>query len=315
MNAPVAPVRLQPDFAQRPIPEAFLQALAQRFGAQCSTALAVREQHGRDEGAIQAPPPAAVVFAESTQDVQDALKLADQHAVPVIPYGAGSSLEGHLLAVEGGISLDLSRMNRILSVNAEDLTVTVQPGITRKQLNDAIKDTGFFFPIDPGADASIGGMTATRASGHELLLEVIPPKDTLAPDDRGEAVLRAIRHFYDLGLKPEWWKVGTMARENWEALDALVNERDPWCRGAVILGLSQPVEQLVQGFAQARAPVVKGFMIGRSVWAGPALQWLRNELDDAALRDAVAANFRALIAGWDASRVDARQDTTEGAAA
>ncbi|WP_448676020.1 FAD-binding oxidoreductase [Delftia acidovorans] len=165
MNAPVAPVRLQPDFAQRSIPEAFLQALAQRFGSQCSTALAVREQHGRDEGAIQAPPPAAVVFAESTQDVQDALKLADQHAVPVIPYGAGSSLEGHLLAVEGGISLDLSRMNRILSVNTEDLTVTVQPGITRKQLNDAIKDTGFFFPIDPGADASIGGMTATRASG------------------------------------------------------------------------------------------------------------------------------------------------------
>ena len=165
MNAPVAPVRLQPDFAQRPIPEAFLQALAQRFGAQCSTALAVREQHGRDEGAIQAPPPAAVVFAESPQDVQDALELAAPHALPVIPYGAGSSLEGHLLAVEGGISLDLSRMNRILSVNTEDLTVTVQPGITRKQLNDAIKDTGFFFPIDPGADASIGGMTATRASG------------------------------------------------------------------------------------------------------------------------------------------------------
>ncbi|MET1537132.1 2-deoxy-5-keto-D-gluconate 6-phosphate aldolase domain-containing protein, partial [Burkholderia sola] len=97
--------------------------------------------------------------------------------------------------------------------------------------------------------------------------------------------------------------------------DALVNERDPWCRGAVILGLSQPLEQLVEGFAQARAPVVKGFMIGRSVWAGPALQWLRNELDDAALRDAVAANFRALITGWDASRVDARQHITEGAAA
>lgn len=165
MNAPVAPVRLQPEFVQRPVPEAFLDALAERFGAQCSTALAVREQHGRDEGAIQAPPPAAVVFAQSTQDVRDAIRLADQHAVPVIPYGAGSSLEGHLLAVEGGISIDVSRMNQVLSVDTEDLTVTVQPGITRKQLNDAIKDTGFFFPIDPGADASIGGMTATRASG------------------------------------------------------------------------------------------------------------------------------------------------------
>ena len=165
MNAPAAPTQLLPEITQRPVPEAFLQALTERFGAQCSTALAVREQHGRDEGAIVAPPPAAVVFAESTQDVQDAVKLCSQHNVPVIAYGAGSSLEGHLLAVQGGISIDVSRMNKLLSVNTEDLTVTVQPGITRKALNDAIKDTGFFFPIDPGADASIGGMTATRASG------------------------------------------------------------------------------------------------------------------------------------------------------
>ena len=165
MNAPAAPTQLLPEITQRPVPEAFLQALTERFGAQCSTALAVREQHGRDEGAIVAPPPAAVLFAESTQDVQDAVKLCSQHNVPVIAYGAGSSLEGHLLAVQGGISIDVSRMNKLLSVNTEDLTVTVQPGITRKALNDAIKDTGFFFPIDPGADASIGGMTATRASG------------------------------------------------------------------------------------------------------------------------------------------------------
>ena len=165
MNAPVAHTSLQPDFVQRPIPEEFLQALQTRFGGQCSTALAVREQHGRDEGAISAPPPAAVVFAESTQDVQDAVKLCDQYGVPVIAYGAGSSLEGHLLAVQGGITIDVSRMNRVLSVNTEDLTITVQPGITRKALNEAIKDTGFFFPIDPGADASIGGMTSTRASG------------------------------------------------------------------------------------------------------------------------------------------------------
>ena len=161
MNAPTATAHLQP----RAIAPAFLEALAARFGKQCSTAQAVCEQHGRDEGSIQAPPPMAVVYAESTQDVADAVQLADQYTVPVIAYGAGSSLEGHLLAVQGGISIDVSRMNRVLRVNAEDMTVTVQPGILRKQLNDAIKDQGLFFPIDPGADASIGGMTATRASG------------------------------------------------------------------------------------------------------------------------------------------------------
>ena len=165
MNAPVAAAHLLPEIALRPVPPALLDALAARFGGQCSTALSVREQHGRDEGSLQAPPPAAVVFAESTRDVQDALRLASEFGVPVIPFAAGSSLEGHLLAVQGGISLDVNRMQQVLSVNAEDLTVTVQPGITRKQLNEAVKDTGLFFPIDPGADASIGGMAATRASG------------------------------------------------------------------------------------------------------------------------------------------------------
>jgi len=125
----------------------------------------VREQHGRDESAFSVPPPAAVVFAESTQDVADAVKLAAAHRVPVIPFGVGSSLEGHLLAVQGGISIDVGRMNRVLAVQAEDLTVTVQPGVTRLAVNAAVKSEGLFFPIDPGADASIGGMAATRASG------------------------------------------------------------------------------------------------------------------------------------------------------
>src|SRR5574337_838501 len=165
MNAPAAPVHLIPEVRQRPVPEALIEALKQRFGANCSTAMAVREQHGRDESSFQVPPPAAVVFAESTADVADAVKLASQHAVPVIPFGVGSSLEGHLLAVQGGISIDVSRMNQMLAVNPEDLTVTVQPGVTRKQLNEEIKSTGLFFPIYPGADASIGGMSATRASG------------------------------------------------------------------------------------------------------------------------------------------------------
>ncbi|HSX91621.1 MAG TPA: FAD-linked oxidase C-terminal domain-containing protein [Hydrogenophaga sp.] len=166
MNAPTQVAHLLPTVAQREVPADFLAALQQRFGAQCSTALAVREQHGRDESAfVTVPPPAAVVFAESTRDVADAVALCAQHKVPVIPFGVGSSLEGHLLAVQGGISIDVGRMNRVLSINAEDLTVTVQPGVTRKAVNEAVKSEGLFFPIDPGADASIGGMTATRASG------------------------------------------------------------------------------------------------------------------------------------------------------
>ena len=164
MNAPTdAP--LQPELRLRAVPEALLQALAARFGVRFATALAVREQHGRDESPFDVPPPAGVVFAECTQDVAEAVALCAQHRVAVIPYGVGSSLEGHLLAVEGGISIDLGRMNQVLAIDADDLTVTVQPGVTRKQLNEAVKHTGLFFPIDPGADASIGGMAATRASG------------------------------------------------------------------------------------------------------------------------------------------------------
>jgi len=165
MNAPASPSHLLPQVLQRELPAAMLDALQARFGAQLSCAMVVREQHGRDESAFTVPPPAAVVFAQSTQDVADAVALAAQFKVPVIPFGVGSSLEGHLLAVQGGISLDVSRMNQVLSINAEDLTVTVQPGVTRTQLNAEIKSTGLFFPIDPGADASIGGMAATRASG------------------------------------------------------------------------------------------------------------------------------------------------------
>jgi D-lactate dehydrogenase (cytochrome) len=165
MNAPAALAHLTPEIALRDVPDALIEALKSRFGANCSTALAVCTQHGRDESSFDAPPPAAVVFAECTADVADAVRLASQYSVPVIPFGVGSSLEGHLLAVQGGISIDVARMNRVLSVHADDLTVTVQPGVTRKQLNDEIKSTGLFFPIDPGADASLGGMTATRASG------------------------------------------------------------------------------------------------------------------------------------------------------
>ena len=163
MNATL-PQHLRPAPA-RVLPEAMQVALRSRFDARFSTAQAVREQHGRDESALSMPPPDGVVFCESTEDVAAAVALAAQHGVPVIPFGIGSSLEGHLLAVQGGLSLDVSRMNRVLRINAEDLTATVQAGVTREQLNAEIRDTGLFFPIDPGANASLGGMTATRASG------------------------------------------------------------------------------------------------------------------------------------------------------
>ena len=166
MNAPHKSHHLVPHIQPRDVPAALIDALKARFAERCATALVVREQHGRDESAFApVPPPSAVVFAESTQDVADAVTLASAYSVPVIPFGVGSSLEGHLLAVQGGISIDVSRMNQVLSINAEDLTVTVQPGVTRKQLNEAVKSTGLFFPVDPGADATLGGMSATRASG------------------------------------------------------------------------------------------------------------------------------------------------------
>ena len=149
----------------RPMTAAMSEALHARFAERFVTSLAVREQHGRDESPFDAPPPEAVVFCESTEDVAFVVATAAEHRVPVIPYGAGSSLEGHLLAVQGGVSVDLSRMNRLLQLNPEDLTVTVQAGVTRMQLNREIKDSGLFFPIDPGADATLGGMSATRASG------------------------------------------------------------------------------------------------------------------------------------------------------
>jgi D-lactate dehydrogenase (cytochrome) len=166
MNAPSTVQHLLPEVNQREVPPALIAELKAHFGERCSTALVVREQHGRDESAYTTvPPPAAVVFAQSTDDVAQTVRMAAAYKVPIIPFGVGTSLEGHLLAVQGGISIDLGRMNKVLTVNPEDLTVTVQAGVTRKQLNEEIKSTGLFFPIDPGADASIGGMSATRASG------------------------------------------------------------------------------------------------------------------------------------------------------
>ena len=142
-----------------------LDELGALLPGRVSTAAAVREQHGHDESWHRTVPPDAVVFPESTEEVARVVALCARHRCPVVPFGTGTSLEGHVQALRGGVSVDVTRMNAVLEVNAEDFDCRVQPGVRRKQLNARLRDTGLFFPIDPGADASLGGMAATRASG------------------------------------------------------------------------------------------------------------------------------------------------------
>ena len=142
----------------------FLDTLKGLLDDRVSTGGAIREQHGHGEDYFPVMPPDAVCFAETTEEVAEIVKLCAAHRVPIIPYGTGTSLEGHVQAVKGGVCIDLTRMNAVLEVNDQDLDCRVQAGVTRKQLNEYLHETGLFFPIDPGADASLGGMAATRAS-------------------------------------------------------------------------------------------------------------------------------------------------------
>ncbi|MBI3435433.1 MAG: FAD-binding protein [Proteobacteria bacterium] len=148
----------------RPVERA-IRALTRAFGNRVVTAPAVRAQHANTTTWLPNEPPDAVVYAQSTADVQAIVRICAAERVPVIAFGAGTSLEGHVNAPRGGICIDLKDLNRVLAVHAEDLDCVVEPGVTRKALNEYLRDQGVFFPIDPGADASIGGMTATRASG------------------------------------------------------------------------------------------------------------------------------------------------------
>ncbi len=155
-----------PAVAREPkIVSAALRDLAAAFGNRLVTSQAVREQHGHTTTWIPNQPPDAVVFPQSTADVQQVVGICLKHNMPIIPFGTGTSLEGHVNAPQGGVSIDFRDMNRVLAVHAEDLDCVIEPGITRKQINEHLRDQGLFFPIDPGADASLGGMAATRASG------------------------------------------------------------------------------------------------------------------------------------------------------
>src|SRR5271169_5992126 len=156
------------DQAQRRNPAAIAAAVAAlnaAFGNRVVTSQAVREQHGNTLTWVPNQPPDAVVFPQATRDVQTIVRICADNRVPVIPFGVGTSLEGHVNAPAGGVSIDFRDMNKVLAIHAEDLDCVIQPGITRKALNEQLRDSGLFFPIDPGADASLGGMAATRASG------------------------------------------------------------------------------------------------------------------------------------------------------
>ncbi|WNJ92428.1 FAD-binding oxidoreductase [Bosea sp. 685] len=170
MSLPAAALHDTPASAATlpPSPEAVAavtRALAASFGNRLVTSLAVRQQHGHTLTWIPNQPPDAVVFPQSTQEVAEIVKLCGTHGVPVIAFGTGTSLEGHVNAPFGGVCIDMSQMKRIIAVHGEDLDCVVEAGVTRKELNENLRDQGLFFPIDPGADASIGGMAATRASG------------------------------------------------------------------------------------------------------------------------------------------------------
>jgi D-lactate dehydrogenase (cytochrome) len=149
----------------RELDAALVADLRQLLGDRATTSRGIREHHGKDESYFPYALPDVVVFPQSTEEVRDTVNLCRRYHTPIIPFGAGTSVEGHVLATGGGVCIDMSRMNKILSVHDEDLDATVQAGVTRKQLNEEIRHSGLFFPIDPGADATLGGMAATRASG------------------------------------------------------------------------------------------------------------------------------------------------------
>ncbi len=185
-----------------------------------------------------------------------------------------------------------------------DGTLSIGSALVQWPVEQVVKCLVFYHP-DDASDLRLEQelklqelWQATRATGNELLLEIICPSAMTEGGTEDATVLRAVRRFYNLGIKPEWWKLAPMRASGWDVLADLVTARDPYCRGVVILGLNQPLQVLADSFALATNPLIKGFMVGRSLWAEPSRRWLKNEIDDTRLVDQVAENFAALVDAW-----------------
>jgi 5-dehydro-2-deoxygluconokinase len=229
------------------------------------------------------------------------------------PYGQAAlhAATGRGWWVGRPVELPLSRPLRF------DGTASIGSQLNAWPHEQVVKCLVYTHPDDPvdlrlDQEARIAELwEATRASGHELLLEIIPPREHTPPGTADAATLRAIQRLYNVGVKPEWWKLAPMSEASWQALDGLVAQRDPHCRGAVILGLNQPLATLAEGFTQATAPVVKGFMVGRSLWCEPGTAWLQNRIGDDTLIEQVVANFAKLVQAWRSSRQGMSQPQPE----